>query len=509
MFTLRRKENNMAKKFAADLPHNGDAERAVLGSALISNDCLYSVLSSLEEDDFFEGRHQLIYRALRNVEAKHINVDVLTVTEDLLNTKELENVGGVDYLKECSDAMVVISSLEFYINIVKDQSVLRNMLVKIREIDSRYKNEEIEDVDSFIQQAEISFKSATEKRRVSEFKTSETVANEVKLKMASQQVFDESDHITGLTTGFPNLNKLTNGFQKTEMTIVAARPSVGKTALALNFAFKAARLKRVPVAIFSLEMAAELLVKRLIAASSNVSLSKIATGVLSQQEKAKIEAAVREVGSAPIFIDDSPGIKLMDIVARSRQLQAQHPDLGLIIVDYLGLVTTGSTAKGADSRQEEVRKISLALKGLARDLNVPIIVVSQLSRDVEKRDTKRPMLSDLRDSGSIEQDADVVMLLYREDYYKNQKKENPANNKPGAKLTDSQKAELFLQKKQQDLQNEMPGDASYVEVNVAKNRNGQTGTAGLFFYKAFGRFDAPSPEWEAEMRNITAGSVED
>ena len=489
------------KRVKTDLPHNSDAEKAVLGSALLSKDALYSVLSLLEEQDFYEGRHQIIYRALLNLQKKSIAVDVLTITEELINAKELENIGGVEYLKECSDSMVVISSLEFYINIVKDQSVLRNLLLVIRDIDNRYKTEEIENVDEFIATSEESIKNATEKRRVSTFKSTSEVAKSVEMALNTQQKFDE-ENVTGLTTGYDNINNITQGFQKTELTIIAARPSVGKTALALNFAYKAATRKQVPVAIFSLEMASELLVRRLVAAASNVPLQKISTGVLSGQERAKVASAIKEVSAAPIYIDDSPGIKLMDIIAKSRQLQAKHPDLALIVVDYLGLITTGSSSKGNDSRQEEVRKISLALKGLARDLKVPVVVLSQLSRDVEKRDTKRPMLSDLRDSGSIEQDADVVMLLYREDYYKDSKKESAAGAKKGGKLSDSEKFELAKAAQEQRLGAAMPGDASYIEINIAKNRNGQTGKVGLFFYKAFGRFDSPSPEWEEQMRSI-------
>ena len=489
------------KKVRNDLPHNSDAEKAVLGSAFLSKEALYSVLSSLEEQDFYEGKHQILYRVLVSLQRKNIAVDVLTVTEELINLKELDNVGGVEYLQECSDSMVALSSLEFYINIVRDQSVLRNLLLVVRDIDNQYRTEEIEDVDGFIAASEERIKDATEKRRVSTFKSASEVAKSVEMAINTQQKYDE-ENVTGLTTGYDNINKFTQGFQKTELTIIAARPSVGKTALALNFAYKAATRKQVPVAIFSLEMASELLVRRLVAAASNVPLQKISSGTLNGQERAKVASAIKEVGSAPIFIDDSPGIKLMDIIAKSRQLQSKYPDLGLIVIDYLGLIQTGSSGKGNDSRQEEVRKISLALKGLARDLKVPVVVLSQLSRDVEKRDTKRPMLSDLRDSGSIEQDADVVMLLYREDYYKGSKKEVPAGSKKGGQLTAAEKFELAKAAQEKRMGEAMPGDASYIEINIAKNRNGQTGICGLFFYKAFGRFDAPSPEWEEEMRNI-------
>lgn len=496
------------KKIRTDLPHNTDAEKAVLGSAFLSKEALYSVLSSLDESDFYEGKHQILYRVLASLQKKNIAVDVLTVTEELINIKELENVGGVEYLQECSDSMVALSSLEFYINIVRDQSVLRTLLNTIRDIDNEYRTEEIDDVDSFIATSEEKIKMATEKRRVSTFKSASEVAKSVEMAINTQTKYDD-ENVTGLTTGYDNLNRLTQGFQKSELTIIAARPSVGKTALALNFAYKAATRKQVPVAIFSLEMSSELLVRRLVAAASNVSLTSINTGVLTGQERAKVASAIKEVSAAPIYIDDSPQIKLMDIIAKSRQLQSKHPDLGLIVIDYLGLIQTGSSSKGNESRQEEVRKISLALKAMARDLKVPVVVLSQLSRDVEKRDTKKPMLSDLRDSGSIEQDADVVMLLYREDYYKNTRKETPAGNKKGGKLTAGEQFELAKAAQEKKLGEAMPGDASYIEINVAKNRNGQTGVCSLFFYKAFGRFESPSPEWEQQMRNIAENQAID
>ena len=502
----RNKKKNVQ---VADLPHNSQAEQAVLGSALLSKDALISVLSTLEESDFYEGKHQLIYRAMRNASDRKVAVDVLTITEELINMKELENIGGVNYLKTCCDSMVALSSLDFYIHIVNDQSCLRRLLMTIRDIDDKYHTEEIDNIDTFIQDSEARIKDATEKRRVSQFRTTQEVAKAVELEINTSKVIGE-DEVTGLTTGFKGTNKYTQGFQRGDMIIIAARPSVGKTALALNMGYRAATRAHVPVAIFSLEMASELLVKRLVAAESGVSLRSIHSGNVMGSDRIKVAEAIKKVSNAPIFIDDSPGLKLMDIVAKSRKLQAKlqsdQKELGLIIVDYLGLVTTGSGNKSSDSRQEEVRKISLQMKDLARELKVPVIVISQLSRSVESRDNKRPMMSDLRDSGNIEQDADVVMLLYREDYYKNQK--NPAGDKKGADLTDAEKKNLSREAREKQLAEQMPGDASYVEVNVAKNRNGQTGVAGLFFYKAFGRFDDPPNEWEQQKREI-AGGLED
>ena len=501
---------NKQKKVAmSDLPHNSPAEQAVLGSALLSKDALISVLSSLNEDDFYEGKHQLIYRAMRNASERKVAVDVLTITEELMNMKELENIGGVQYLKACSDSMVALSSLDFYIHIVNDQSCLRRLLLTLRDIDDKYHTEEIDDVDKFIQNAEASIKESTEKRRVSSFKTTEEVAKRVEIEINTSKIIGE-DEVTGLTTGYKGINHYTQGFQRGDMIIVAARPSVGKTALALNMGYRAATRAHKAVAFFSLEMASELLVKRLVAAESGVNLKAISSGNVSGSDRIKVAEAIKKVSNAPIYIDDSPGLRLMDIVAKSRKLQAKlqsdKNELGLIVVDYLGLVTTSQNNRSPDSRQEEVRKISLQMKDLARELKVPVIVISQLSRDVEKRDSKRPMLSDLRDSGSIEQDADVVMLLYREDYYKNSK--NPAGDKKMKDVTDGEKQQLSREQREKQLAEQMPGDASYVEVNVAKNRNGQTGPAGLFFYKAFGRFDDPPREFEEAKREIARG-IED
>ena len=500
----------MAKaKKSNELPYNEQAEQAVLGSALLSRECLYNVFSSLNEEDFFLGKHQLIYRAIKNLFDKQTPVDVLTVTEELMNMKELETIGGVEYLQQCSDAMVALSSIDYYISIVNDQAVLRRLIQSCRDIDAQYLNEEITDVNSFILDSETAIKEATERRRISDFHKAKDVAEHVKMTIDTPKEV-KTDGVSGLTTGFDTLNSITQGFQAGDMIIVAARPSVGKTALALNFAYRAANRTNKPVAIFSLEMPAEALVKRLIGIESSVSLTKISTSNLVGVDRAKVANAIYKIGSLPLYIDDSPNVKLMDIIAKSRKLQASEPELGLIIVDYLGLVTTGSNAKGSDSRQEEVRKTSLALKALARELKVPIIVVSQLSRDVEKRgENKRPILSDLRDSGSIEQDADVVMLLYREDYYKNSKApNNNAGNKKLGNLSSSERFEMVKEQKERITGEPMGGDVSYVEVNVAKNRNGQTGNAYLFFYKSFGRFDEPSEEWLKQMKEINENSID-
>ena len=492
---------NPVKRAANDLPYNQHAEQAVLGSALLTRDALYEVLSSLEEEDFFEGRHQLIYRAIFTLRERGINVDTLTCAEELMNMKELENIGGVEYLQTCCDSMVAYANLQYYIAIVNDQSCLRRLLMTVRNIDKMYQNEEIENVNDFIVKSEEMIKEATEKRRISEFRATKEVAPEVEDMIKNTRELGEDD-VTGLNTGYEKLNQKLQGFQRSNLIIIAARPSVGKTALALNFAYRAATRAKTPVGIFSLEMPSELLVRRLIASESYIPLQVLSTGRLNGEERLKLADAAKRVAGAPIYIDDTPGNKLMDIIAKSRKLQAQVPNLGLIIVDYLGLVQLSNKGgRGNDSRQEEVRKISLALKELSSEMKIPIIALSQLSRDVEKQNRK-PQLSDLRDSGSIEQDADVVMLLHREDYGK-ESKSNPNGAKKFKDLTDDEKKKLSYGQQQQMLADTMPGDASYVDVIIAKNRNGQTGNVPLFFYKAFGRFDTPPKEWEEKMSELT------
>ena len=486
------------KTAKTDLPYNEQAEQACLGSALLSKDAMYSVLSSLVESDFFEGRHQLIYRAINNLRERGVNVDTLTCAEELLNLKELDNIGGVEYLQLCCDSMVAFANLDHYINIVNDQSCLRKLLEAIRQIDFKYHSEEIESINDFILNSEEMIKDATERRRISTFKPTKEVAPEVEALIKSTRELGE-DEVTGLNTGYEGINRVTQGFQRSNLVILAARPAVGKTALALNFAYRAATRAKKPVAIFSLEMSSELLVRRLIASESLIPLKNLSTGQLNGEQRLKLSDAVKRVGGAPIYIDDTPGNKLMDIIAKSRKLQAKEPDLGLIVVDYLGLVETSGN-KG-DSRQEEVRKISLALKQLSLELKIPILALSQLSRDVEKQNRK-PQLSDLRDSGSIEQDADVVMLLHREDYGK-ESKSNKYENKKLDELTPEERKKLSMGQKHQMLTESMSGDASHVDVIIAKNRNGQTDTVPLFFYKSYGRFDTPPKEWQEQMRELS------
>jgi replicative DNA helicase len=279
------------------------------------------------------------------------------------------------------------------------------------------------------------------------------------------------------------------------MTIIAARPSVGKTAFALNIAYNAVKLNPISVAVFSLEMPSEQLIRRLIATDATVSLDNIQTGsrFLTAAQKATVGQSIKNIGNTKLFIDDTPGIKLIDILAKSRQLKAAHDDLGLIVIDYIGLITTGE--KRIESRQVEVSNISRALKELARDLKLPVLVISQLSRQVDSRDDKRPYLSDLRESGAIEQDADLVFLMYRPGYYKNLGFSKNVGQ-------DEKKRFKEEREKVEALTKEIGEYAELVEVIIAKNRNGKTGIVPLLFFKNFGRFDNPSEDYESRLKMI-------
>lgn len=499
-------QKKTVKKQTNELPFNAEAEKVVLGSAMIKQDYCLDVLNSLEESDFFVGKHQLIYRAINELVMRNVSVDVLTVAEELQNLKELENIGGAKYLAECTNQVVASSALTHYIGIVQDNAVLRQMLTCIRDVDRKYHEEEIENINDFILDSENRFKDSISKRHISQFMTTGEIAPKIQENLEKLQDSVEDSDVIGISTGYERINQITQGFKGGEMIIVAARPSVGKTALCLNFAYRIATRSKKAVAIFSLEMSKEQLFNRLVAIASCISAKDINSGrIKTAGDRLKVNNGIKELANAKIYIDDTPSIKLNDIIAKATKLQAHEPDLGLIVVDYLGLVSIATKGKSLDNRQEEVRRISLALKALARDLNVPVIAVSQLSRAVEQRDSKRPMMSDLRDSGNIEQDADIVMLLYRDDYYDSSKKKSAtaeAANKKGSQLTNRDKFELAKAKKEQETGNEIPGNASYTECIIAKNRSGQTGTARLFFYKDYVRFDQPSPEWEQAMNEI-------
>lgn len=479
---------------AKPLPHNVEAEKIVLGAMMTNTAALAQCINGVTADHFFGtgSQHQLVYQAIRNLFDKHLPVDIQTVLEELGLMKESMNAGGIDYLKELLDSVISLSNLDFYLVILQDNKVLRDYLSTIDTIRQDYENEEIDEITQFLSRAETALRKVAELRRIEKFKTALEISQRVEAEL---KIYQRADGLTGVDVGYKKLNDYTHGLQKGEMTIIAARPSVGKTAFALNLAYNAVKLNPISVAIFSLEMPSEQLVRRLIATDATVSLDNIQTGTrfLTAAQKATVGQSIKNIGNSKLFIDDTPGIKLIDILAKSRQLKAAHDDLGLIVVDYIGLITTGE--KRIESRQVEVSNISRALKELARDLKLPVIVISQLSRQVDSRDDKRPYLSDLRESGAIEQDADLVFLMYRPGYYKNLGFSKNISQ-------DEKKRFKEEREKVEALTKEIGEYAELVEVIVAKNRNGKTGIVPLLFFKNFGRFDNPSDDYESRLKLI-------
>lgn len=427
-------------------PQNIEAEQAVLGAILLEKDALFRVIEYLTPEDFYRSAHQRIFRAMQEVSESGEPVDLITITADLQNKKILEEVGGVSYLTDLANAVPTAANVEYYAKIVEEKAILRRLIKVATEIASTGYSES-EEITQIIGNAEKKIIEISQKRINDGF---------VPIKDILMETMDRIEHlhnkkggITGIPSGFSDLDKMTSGFQKSDLIIIAARPSVGKTAFALNVAQNVAARAKETVAIFSLEMSAQQLVQRMIAAEGNIDGHKLRTGLLEENDWQKLTMAMSTLSEAPIYIDDTPGINVYDIRARARRLKAEK-GLGLILIDYLQLIHGRGKS---DNRQQEISEISRQLKGIARELEVPVVALSQLSRAVEQRQDKHPMLSDIRESGSIEQDADIVAFLYRDDYY-NQESEKQ----------------------------------NIIEIILAKQRNGPVGKVELVFLKNFNKF---------------------
>lgn len=428
-------------------PQNIEAEQAVLGAIFLEEQALITVSERLKPEDFYRTAHQRIFQVMLDLSAKREPVDLVTVTAELQNHNWLDDVGGVNYLSDLANSVPTAANVEYYSKIVEEKALLRRLIRAATNIAAEgYTSSE--DVDVILEEAEKSILEVSQKKTKSNFVSIKDVLIETyeKIEMLNRH----KGEITGLPTGFTELDRMTAGFQRSDLIIVAARPSVGKTAFALNIAQNVAKKTGENVAIFSLEMGAQQLVQRMLCAEGNINAQKIRTGNLDPGDWEKLTMAMGSLAKTGIYIDDTPGIKVNEIRAKSRRLK-QEKGLGMIVIDYLQLIQ-GSGRRG-ENRQQEVSEISRTLKELARELDVPVIALSQLSRSVESRQDKRPMMSDIRESGSIEQDADIVAFLYRDDYYD---KESESKNT--------------------------------IEIIIAKQRNGPVGTVELAFLKEFNKF---------------------
>lgn len=427
-------------------PQNIEAEQAVLGAILLDSDALVTAMERVSSDDFYRGSHQRIFEAMIELAQEDEPVDLITLTARLQNKQELEEAGGVTYLSELANAVPTAANVDYYAQIVEEKSMLRRLIRTATQIVSNgYASSE--DVGLMLNDAEQRILEISQRCSSSGFVSIRDVLMEVFERV--EFLYSHKGGTTGIPSGFHDLDKMTSGFQRSDLIIVAARPSVGKTAFALNIAQNVGVRAKETVAIFSLEMGAAQLVQRMVCAESNVDAQRMRTGFLESDDWEKLTMAIGALSEANIYIDDSPGITVADIRAKCRRLK-QEKGLGMILIDYLQLIS--GRGKG-DNRQQEVSEISRTLKQIARELDVPVIALSQLSRGVEQRQDKRPMMSDLRESGSIEQDADIVAFLYRDDYYD---KETEKKN--------------------------------IIEIIIAKQRNGPVGTVELAFLKNYNKF---------------------
>ena len=428
-------------------PHDIDAEQAVLGSMLTDKDAVNAAIETLKEDAFYRDDNKVIYQAIVNLYSKSEPIDIITLKDELESMDKFEQVGGYEYLASLPDKVPTTANVQKYIKIVEEKSILRSLIKTANEI-IELGYSPTEDVEDIMDGAEKKIFDIMQSKNQKGYSPIKDVLVESFTKL--EELYNRKQHITGVPTGFSELDYKTAGLHGSELILVAARPAMGKTAFALNIATNAALRGNAPVAIFSLEMSKDQLVNRILCSEAMVDSNKVRTGKLEEDDWVKLAGAIGPLSESEIFIDDTPGISVMEIRTKCRKLKMEK-NIGLVVIDYLQLVQGSNKRVG--SREQEISEISRSLKILAKELNVPVIALSQLSRAVEQRPDHRPMLSDLRESGAIEQDADIVMFLYRDDYY----------NK------ESEKKDI-------------------AEVIIAKQRGGSTGTVELLWMGNYTKF---------------------
>ncbi len=428
-------------------PQNISAEQAALGSMLLQEDAILHGVDILRPEDFYKKSHQIIFKCILELFEKGRGVDLVTLTEELNRVSLLEEIGGVTYLTNLINSVPTAANIEYYIKIVEEKSILRNLINSATKIISMG-YEEKEDAKVLLDKAEHLVFEISQRNIKQSFVSIKELITDSYEKI--EDLYHREEFITGVSSGFDEFDEITTGFQPSEFIVIAGRPAMGKTAFCMSIAQYASISKNTPVAIFSLEMSKSQLVQRMLFSEARIDAQNLRKGRLAEKDWAPLSNAAGRLSSAPIFIDDTAGITCLEIKAKARRLKAQH-NLGLVIIDYLQLI---SSSGRIENRQQEISEISRSLKGLARELNVPVIAVSQLSRAVEQRIERRPRLSDLRESGAIEQDADLVVFIYREEYYK------PKTEKKGI-----------------------------AEIIISKQRNGPTGKVELTFVKEYAKFE--------------------
>ena len=429
-------------------PASIEAEQAVLGAMLLKPDAVTIAAEELTADDFYRETHRLIFEAMMELKERTEPVDLVTLTEQLKKADKLAKIGGIPALSLIANSVPTAANVHYHARIVHEKAQLRSLINAATEIASAA-YESADEVEDIMDSAEKRILAVSSGKRSKDFVPLQDILLDTLEQIDLR--YNNKGSITGLPTGFTELDHLTAGLQKSDLILVAARPSMGKTAFTLNIAAHVVLRAKEPVAFFSLEMSKEQLVQRLLCSEGRIDSQRLRVGELEEKEWGDLIDTANRLSAAPLYIDDTPGITVMELRSKARRLKAEH-GLSLIVIDYLQLMQ-GRASKSGDNRQQEISEISRSLKALARELNVPVIALSQLSRSVESRQIKRPMLSDLRESGSLEQDADIVMFLYREDYY-----DPETENK------------------------------NITEVIIAKHRNGPVDTVDLTFLKQFTKF---------------------
>lgn len=428
-------------------PHDIEAEQAIIGSMLTDKDAVIAAIEILREQDFYREDNRIIYSAILNLYNRSEPIDIITLKAELKSMGKLEAVGGLEYIVQLPDRVPTTSNVEQYIKIVEEKSMLRALIKTADELIT-LGYDPTQEVEQVIDTAEKKIFEVMQKKNQNGYSSMKDILIDTFTQL--EQLYNQKEMITGVPTGFADLDYRTSGLHNSDLILVAARPAMGKSAFALNIATHAAVRGKVPVAIFSLEMSKEQMANRILCSEAMVDSAKVRTGKIDDEEWGKLAAASGELSEAGIYIDDTPGISVMEIRAKCRKMKLEK-NIGLVVIDYLQLVQ-GSNRKGG-SREQEIAEISRSLKILAKEINVPVIALSQLSRAPEQRVDHRPMLSDLRESGSIEQDADIVMFLYRDDYY-----------------------------------NEDTDKKNIAEVIIAKHRSGATGTVELLWLGNYTKF---------------------
>lgn len=445
-------------------PHSLDAEESVLGAILLDNQVVSDTLTILSVGDFYSSAHRQIFEAMEMLDRENKPIDIITLSDKLRSFGALESVGGIEYLGRLSTAVPSSANVTYYAKMVKEKSLRRRVIHEASTIIT----EAFEDghaVDEFLDRTEQRILGVSDSRtHPSFYRVSDVVQESIKLV---EKLYDKKELVTGVPSGFKKLDEKTAGFQPSDLIIIAARPSMGKTALALSVCQYVGIDKKGAVAVFSLEMSKEQLVLRMLSSEARVANSKVRTGHLGERDFPRLVDAASRIAEAPVFIDDTPALPISELRAKCRRLHREHP-LSLVCVDYLQLMRSPAYSH---SREQEIADISRSLKALAKELHVPVIALSQLNRSLEQRNDKRPMMSDLRESGAIEQDADIIMFIYRDEVY------NPDTT-----------------------------DKGVAELLISKQRSGPTGTVRLAFSGEFTRFD--NLEERDDLMDITKPSAQ-